>query len=58
MVRCFAAADATSSVADEISAAVGKLTGEAKTNGDVYVSAVKKAAAKVRPVRSKGCWSV
>lgn len=40
------AADATSSVADEISAAVGKLTGEAKTNGDVYVSAVKKAAAK------------
>lgn len=50
LVCCFAAADATSSVAEEISAAVGKLTGEAKTNGDVYVSAVKKAAAKVRSV--------
>ncbi|KAA6416740.1 MAG: hypothetical protein FRX49_13298 [Trebouxia sp. A1-2] len=40
------AADATSSVAEEISAAVSKLTGEAQTNGEVYVSAVKKAAAK------------
>lgn len=40
------AADATSSVAEEISAAVAKLTGDAKTNGDVYVSAIKKAAAK------------
>ncbi|DBB07402.1 hypothetical protein WJX82_009936 [Trebouxia sp. C0006] len=40
------AAGATSSVAEEISAAVSKLTGEAQTNGEVYVSAVKKAAAK------------
>jgi len=46
-VLCGAAVDATSSVAEEISSAVSKLTGEAKTNGDVYVSAVKKAAAKV-----------
>ena len=45
-----AAADATSSVAEEISAAVSKLTGEAQTNGQVYVSAVKKAAAKVSRV--------
>jgi len=37
-------------VAEEISAAVSKLTGEAQTNGEVYVSAVKKAAAKVRYV--------
>ncbi len=34
-------------MAEEISAAVSKLTGEAQTNGEVYVSAVKKAAAKV-----------
>ena len=47
---CTAAADATSSVAEEISAAVSKLTGEAQTNGEVYVSAVKKAAAKVSHV--------
>ncbi len=47
---CTAAADATSSVAEEISAAVSKLTGEAQTNGEVYVSAVKKAAAKVSRV--------
>lgn len=40
------AADATSSVADEISAAAAKLTGDAKANGQVYVNAVKKAAAK------------
>ena len=53
LVYCCAAADATSSVAEEISAAVGKLTGEAKTNGDVYVSAVKKAAAKVRKVSQR-----
>ena len=47
---CNAAAGATSSVAEEISAAVSKLTGEAQTNGEVYVSAVKKAAAKVSRV--------
>lgn len=49
LISCLvnAAADATSSVAEEISAAVAKLTGDAKTNGDVYVSAIKKAAAKV-----------
>ena len=37
-------------MAEEISAAVSKLTGEAQTNGQVYVSAVKKAAAKVSRV--------
>ncbi len=37
-------------MAEEISAAVSKLTGEAQTNGEVYVSAVKKAAAKVSHV--------
>lgn len=42
-----AATDSASSVGDEISAAVEKLTGEAKTNGEVYINAVKKAAAKV-----------
>ncbi|KAL3130680.1 hypothetical protein ABBQ38_008070 [Trebouxia sp. C0009 RCD-2024] len=40
------ASDAASTVADEISSAASKLTGEAKTNGDVYVNMVKKAAAK------------
>ena len=34
-------------MAEEISAAASKLTGEAKINGDVYVNMVKKAAAKV-----------
>ena len=42
-----AASDSASSVGEEISAAVQKLTGEAKINGDVYVNAVKKAASKV-----------
>jgi len=41
-----AASDSASSVGEEISAAVQKLTGEAKINGDVYVNAVKKAASK------------
>ena len=44
---CSAAADTTSSVANEIYAAAEKLTGDAKVNGEVYVNAVKKAAAKV-----------
>ena len=43
-------------MAEEISAAVSKLTGEAQTNGEVYVSAVKKAAAKVSCVSAD--WSV
>lgn len=43
-----AASDSATSIGDEISAAVGKLTGEAQTNGQVYVNAVKKAAEKVR----------
>lgn len=43
-----AATDSASSVGDEISAAVEKLTGEAKVNGQVYVNAVKKAASKVK----------
>ena len=42
-----AASDSASSVSEEISAAVEKLTGEAKINGEVYVNAVKKAASKV-----------
>lgn len=41
-----AASDSAASVGEEISAAVEKLTGEAKTNGQVYVNAVKKAAEK------------
>ena len=47
MVSFSAASDAASSVAEEISAAASQLTGEAKTNGEVYVNMVKKAAAKV-----------
>ena len=46
---CAAASGAASSVAEEISAAASQLTGEAKTNGEVYVNMVKKAAAKVSP---------
>lgn len=44
---CVAASDAAASVADEISAAAQQLTGDAKSNGEVYVNMVKKAASKV-----------
>lgn len=42
-----AAADAKSSIADEVTSAAGSLADEAKTNADLYSRFMKKAITKV-----------